>query len=431
MNKYGHIIKFERIRQNLKQIKLSEGICTPSYLSRIENNSIAPTDEVLFELFKRLNITYSHSSLTDEEFLGKVRTIYSKALKYRDSNWVSISLTGILESNYLLSNPKHFHTYILMLIRLKIISKNNQGSLDDVQSYILSISKFVADFDPYHSFLYYSCLGYFNYYKNDLTKSLQCLEKAALLIPVCKLEEFESADFNNVFGILNLYHNNLIVSLESFSKAQVFFNKELLLSRAVETYISSAIAYKRASNLEKHFENLSLAEKLAKEENMTENLALIYSNLANYYSLNNNVDLALINFHKSLNLSHNPIIKLRIIYSIVLQYSMTYNYNKVVEWCEKGLTVYNSNQSELTTNFNHHFLIHLSIHNGYEDFENIVMKALQYFEEIKDYRNAHKYSILLANFFNTASKYKKATQYFVMANEFLAKNENRQYTEDL
>ena len=227
-----------------------------------------------------------------------MRTIYSKALKYRDSNWVSISLTGILESNYLLSNPKHFHTYVLMLIRLKIISKNNQGSLDDVQSYILSISKFVADFDPYHSFLYYSCLGYFNYYINDLTKSLQCLEKAALLIQVSKLEEYESADFYNVFGILNLYHNNLIVSLESFSKAQVFFNKELLLKRAVETYISSAIAYKRAGNFEKNFENLSLAEKLAKEEIMTENLALIYSNLANYYSLKNNVDLALINFKK-------------------------------------------------------------------------------------------------------------------------------------
>lgn len=82
MDIYGHIIKFERIRQNLKQVQLSEGLCTPSYLSRIENNSIAPTDEVLLELFNRLNITYSNSSLTDEEFLEKVRKTYSKALKY-------------------------------------------------------------------------------------------------------------------------------------------------------------------------------------------------------------------------------------------------------------------------------------------------------------------------------------------------------------
>lgn len=358
-----------------------------------------------------------------------MRTVYSKAIKYRDKNWVSFSLIEILETNYQFSNSKHFHTYILMLIRLKIIS--NQGISDDIQSYLLSISKFMDDFDSYHSFLYYSCLGYFTYFKNDLTKSLKSLEKASWLIPKCKLEEYESADFSNVFGILNLYHNNLIVSLESFSKAQVFFNKELLLSRAVETYISTAIAYKRESNLEKHYENLSLAEKLAKEENMTENLALIYSNLANYYSLNNNVDLALINFHKSFNFSQDPIIKLRIIYSIVLQYSIIYNYKKVVEWCEKGLTIYNSNQDELTKNFYHHFLIHLSIHNGYEDFENKVKGALQFFEKIKDYRNAHKYSILLANYFNAAGKYKKATQYFVLANEFLAKNENRRFIEDI
>ena len=425
MNKYGHIIKFERIRQNLKQVQLSEGICTPSYLSRIENNSIAPTDEVLLELFTRLNITYSNSSLTDEEFLKKVRTIYCKALKYRDT----ISLTEILESNHLLSNPKHFHTYILIVVRLKIIS--NEGISDEIQSYLLSISKFIDDFDSYQSFLYYSCLGYFTYFKNDLTKSLKSLEKASLLITICKLEEYEIADFYNVFGILNLYHNNLIVSLESFSKAQVFFNKELLLSRAVETYISSAIAYKRASSLEKHIENLSLAEKLAKEENMTENLALIYSNLANYYSVNNNVELALINFHKSLDFSTDPFVKLRIIYSIVLQYSITFNFKKVVEWCEKGMTEYHTNQSDLSKNLYHHFQIHLSIHNGYEDFESKVKDAVQYFKEINDYRNAHKYAILIANFFNNAGKYKKATQYFVLANEFLAKNQNRRFIEDI
>ena len=110
---------------------------------------------------------------------------------------------------------------------------------------------------------------------------------------------------------------------------------------------------------------------------------------------------------------------------------MTYNYNKVVEWCEMGLTVYNSNQSELTINFNHHFQIHLSIHNGYEDFESKVMKAVQYFEEIRDYRNAHKYSLLLANFFKNAGKYKKTTQYYVLANEYSAKNENRRFIEDI
>lgn len=429
MKTYGHIIKFERTRQNLKQVQLSEGICTPSYLSRIENNSIVPADEVLFELFNRLNIAYSNSSLTDEEFMEKVRTIYSQAIKYKDKKWVSINLIEILETNYLFSNPKQFHTYILMLIRLMIIS--NQGISDDIQSYILSISKFIDDFDPYQSFLFYSCLGYFNFYKNDLIKSLKSLEKAKLFIPRCTLKELESADFYYVFGNINLHHNNLIVCLDSLSKAQVVFIKELMLFRAVETYITSAIAYKRAFNLRKHFENLSLAEKLAKEEYMTENLALIYHNLANYYSLKNNVDLALINFHKSLNLSHDPITKLGIIYSIVLQYSMTYNYKKVVEWCEKGLAVYNTNNSELTINFNHHFLIHLSIHNGYEKFENKVKEAIQYFEEIRDYRHAHKYLILLANFFNTAGKYKKATQYFVLANEFLAKHENRRFKEEI
>ena len=54
--KVGHLIRAERIRQKMKQVVLARGICTPSYLSKIEQNQIAPSEEIAILLFNKLNM---------------------------------------------------------------------------------------------------------------------------------------------------------------------------------------------------------------------------------------------------------------------------------------------------------------------------------------------------------------------------------------
>ena len=40
MNSIGRLIKLERIKQNMSQAALSEGICSNTYLSKIENDLV-------------------------------------------------------------------------------------------------------------------------------------------------------------------------------------------------------------------------------------------------------------------------------------------------------------------------------------------------------------------------------------------------------
>lgn len=56
MRSIGHIIKQERLNQNMKQISLARGICSTSYLSKIENNSTFPSVDITSLLLKRLNL---------------------------------------------------------------------------------------------------------------------------------------------------------------------------------------------------------------------------------------------------------------------------------------------------------------------------------------------------------------------------------------
>ena len=57
----GSIIKFNRINNNISQKQLSQGICVPSYLSRIENGELLPSEDVLSIIFNRLGLEFNDS----------------------------------------------------------------------------------------------------------------------------------------------------------------------------------------------------------------------------------------------------------------------------------------------------------------------------------------------------------------------------------
>lgn len=57
----GSIIKFNRLNNNISQKKLSKGICVPSYLSRIENGELLPSEDVLSIIFNRLGLEFNDS----------------------------------------------------------------------------------------------------------------------------------------------------------------------------------------------------------------------------------------------------------------------------------------------------------------------------------------------------------------------------------
>ena len=56
MNYQGYIIYRERVQRNWSQAGLCKGICTVSYLSKIESGRAEPSEEILRLLLARLNL---------------------------------------------------------------------------------------------------------------------------------------------------------------------------------------------------------------------------------------------------------------------------------------------------------------------------------------------------------------------------------------
>lgn len=57
-NLTGGLLKYHRERLDISQKELCDGICVVSHLSKIENNKVEPSDQIVDELFKKLGVNF-------------------------------------------------------------------------------------------------------------------------------------------------------------------------------------------------------------------------------------------------------------------------------------------------------------------------------------------------------------------------------------
>lgn len=72
----GVLIRTYRKQQGMKQDDLAVGICTTSYLSRIENNLVTATEEVYALLFQRLGKVYEDVQHAHDEMVHALEVVY-------------------------------------------------------------------------------------------------------------------------------------------------------------------------------------------------------------------------------------------------------------------------------------------------------------------------------------------------------------------
>ncbi|MCG7343439.1 helix-turn-helix domain-containing protein [Sporosarcina sp. ACRSL] len=78
----GSILKYYRMKNNLTQAELSEGICSISHLSKIESNKYVPHIETINELFNRMNIEWEQEVNSYEYWKEKLETFIMHSVYY-------------------------------------------------------------------------------------------------------------------------------------------------------------------------------------------------------------------------------------------------------------------------------------------------------------------------------------------------------------
>ena len=84
--KIGQTIKFFRQLNNMNQDTLAVGICTTSYLSRIENDLVEPNETVYRMLFEKLQLDFTAYVEEDRHQEELLEQIYEKLLSNEKIN---------------------------------------------------------------------------------------------------------------------------------------------------------------------------------------------------------------------------------------------------------------------------------------------------------------------------------------------------------
>lgn len=435
MSSIGHIIKFERLDQSMKQITLAKGICSPSYLSKIENNATVPSEQIITLLLKRLNIVIDKvSSEEEEKVVASLYELYKTGVLERNKKLIRESLHKISNRKIYFLQLNNYYSYLLYIFRLLLILNEEETNLRSIYTIIINLEdKFVEK----QRFVANLNLGLYYYLKDDSYNALCHLEVSMKLVNKLNLDEWELADFYNVLSYTFFKCNEFFNAIDYATKSLKFNKDNLLFDRAIENYIVIGAAHKNLRKYDEAEKNYHLAKKLAIDFKLFTYEGVIYQNLGSLYAIQGLHEKA-IDFYKASLLikeeNGNSEGCLLTILSIIKEYSKQSNHEQVLNWCKEGLDKMEEDPSLCNykrTSYFIHFEIYRALHSFDEKLESVLKLAINHFEIIQDDRHVQKYSILLANSYFKEHKFKASCLYYQKSNQILFKQKFINNWEDL
>jgi len=428
----GNLIKQERLHQNLKQISLSKGICSVSYLSKIENNQAVPSDEVLSLLLRKLNLEWKDLSTKEEEkFIVHVANKYKVAIINRDTGKVNEFLLRLSNNAYNFNSIEYYIYFSLYVMRLYLIVGDK---LNEVRSMILVLKTLQEQFDDKQKFMFNLNLGIFYFYERNYSQNVKILEDAIPFLTSLSFDGWEIADFNNVLSLAYSMNNDFSNAAQYADRSLEFYRNNLPLHRAVDNYIVLGNAHKKLKNLKKSEESYLFAMKIASDLNLVEHIAMINQNLGSLCSIQGDFNKALKFFKRSYNAKKKLNDKeslLRTIFSIIKEFSKQNNKMQVIKWCKIGLEQIDEPEEIFQKSYYFHYQIYQALSNRIGNLQSLIKLAILHFEMIEDFRYLKKYKSLLANYYYENNQYKLAATYYKQSMELYNKDISITYWEDL
>ena len=228
----GSIVRLNRIKKNMSQKALAKGICVPSYLSRIENGELLPSDDVISILFERLGLKFNDSP----EFIEKGLKSFEKFLN--DLNFNEFDYTNKIfrdiekHEDDFITSPLILDYYLVKLARY--CSTPERDKFEGAKESILSAFDLLS---PKQESLYNFYIGVdILNIAGDISEGKRYIEKALnykenghgyyWLSYVYRVENNPIKAYDSIKRALALYveEGNFISIMESYEKtAEVYF----------------------------------------------------------------------------------------------------------------------------------------------------------------------------------------------------------------
>ncbi len=407
----GQRIRYYRKTKGLTQEELAQGICSVSYLSKIEKGDAKSSEEVINLLCERLGI--SPEEVDNNEVLELLNE-WNLLMTSRKFDEASEKYPQVKEKVSSVRDPNILIRYKLFCSRYYLVLED--PDLQSCYTLLEEVKGFYEQLSPELRFYYYVFWGMYANYNNNYKEALEYLHSAEnQYISNLKVNELDIAV---LYYLLALTYNFLmrINSVTNYAyKAISIFDSEYNYSRSADCQVLLGISYRRAKNYSQAEFHLKQALKYSTSFKDDFLSGVIYHNLG-YVNSCKNDNLQAIEYYKKSLLykdSQSDEKKSNTLFLLATEYFNLEDYDKALNLIEQGFEFVTTG-SEV---YYHLTILKLRIEKKSDEFENLLVKiAIPFFEKRNIWEYVSKYSELLADMYFDQGSYKKASQYYRISN---------------
>lgn len=402
----GKTIKWYRNDQGMIQEQLAEGICSPTYISQLENDLIPTNKEILQKICQRLGINENKVLCeVDLTLLKKIKDW----LKHIHEFDVTNAKDYYNEIEKKINEDTHFdieYLYELALFGYLLIT-DQLKSLDQLFNKISKYSELYIESDIYS---YYKFVGIYFKRKGKFIDSLKHLKRAEKIIG-----EGEDPELCLALAIVYSNINMILISNRYARQAFKKFHDKLYYNRILECQIVLNINY----SLARDFDSIdSQLERLIEmeDDNITEKTRanIIYHiGIVNIMKKNYNQAIKYLLKVRKLNINQADYLSAR--YALVHLYLETGETHLLKNEIEEALQIAKEfNQERFIIKFN---VFKFSLADNREKLVNYLKEvAIPFFEESGEILELKRDYELMGNTLYDLKRYKSAAEYYRLLN---------------
>ncbi|WP_186578639.1 helix-turn-helix domain-containing protein [Aquibacillus kalidii] len=426
MKNLGALIKYQRKSQKLTLQELAKGICSVSYLSKIENGNTKCSEEVTELLLERLGI-HPGTMINETEENNKKTvlqrwygTILDQALQA-----ASIQYKQLHEGLGQINNLELNILFQLFTLRYYLLIKDYQK----IESSLQSLNSIYSTFTNMHKYFYHKFVGLYEYTYGKQTKAKDSYLIALELFRDEYLDEQliekEKADLYFVIALNEYRLFNYSLCMYYTQQAIQFFNEQFQYKRCIDCYIILGLTYKQISQFDQAKKQFNLAINAANELEDKSVKGMAYQNLGNLYYKKGDFKEALTNYILSYKCKKNASTKAKLfsVISIIKVYDHLKETSNIIKWTRTGIDLLDeTNDPDYISMHYILFVYKYKTENNLQQMQRMLIDyALPHFIEKEQFQYSYEFATLLADLLGSKQKYKQAYHYSIIANQSLMK----------
>jgi HTH-type transcriptional regulator, quorum sensing regulator NprR len=412
----GQRIKYVRSIKKVRQSELAKGICSVSYLSKVENDNLAPSEDVEHALLRRLGIFHEDKSF-DQVISNRIeRWFHSINSKEKED---------VKKEYEELKHQLSMTTSELILVKFKVYSVRyymEVKNYNEVHTLLETLrqSKFIMDYPTLYFYEKYQ--GAYSYKFKKFEQSRGHYEAARKYSEFIDITPKEKSSLYYSLGLVNGKLNKNQQSIEYTKKSLSICQSLYEFENCVHSHILLGILYKRSRQYKEAIEEYKKAGELSRVGGFTSILHTIEHNLGTLYSHVNKSKLAIQHFNHSLQYDCGNEDRFNTYLSLSKEYFKSGMKDDAQRTAMEGYDSI-SDLDGISELILKEFELLSRIYN--DDIDSLDRKLLKdllpLFEEANQFRTIAEYLSIIANYFYERGKYKKSSRYYSLSNKYLNK----------